>query len=52
MRIIWTEDFGNGQEPAPALSSIEAPKEDAEEGIVDQPKPEPKETVKGFGLGK
>jgi hypothetical protein len=52
VKIIWTEDFGNGQELAPALLSIEAPKEDAGEGIVDEPKPEPKETVKGFGLGK
>lgn len=52
MRIIWTEDFGNGQELVPALSSIEAPKEDANEGIVDEAKPEAKETVKGFGLGK
>ncbi len=58
MKILWTEDFGNGQEPAPALLATDKPQEeetlcvDAMEEILDEPKHSPKETVKGFGLGK
>ena len=52
MKIIWTEDFGKGQEPAPApLPTIQPEKETMEEELFES-KPQPKETVKGFGLGK
>jgi hypothetical protein len=52
VKIIWTEDFGNGQKPAPApLTMVQPEKETMGEELFED-KPQPKETVKGFGLGK
>lgn len=52
MKIIWTEDFGKGQESAPAPLPTIQPKKEAMGEELFEDKPQPKETVKGFGLGK
>ena len=52
MAIIWDKGFSSKQEPAPALLTKEETMEETKEEIIDEQKPSPKETVRGFGLGK
>ena len=51
MAIIWDKGFSSKQE-LPAPLTKEETMEETKEEIIDEHKPSPKETVRGFGLGK